>query len=93
MLVVFALLSPTLAAVGFPAFAAGEFTPAALGPREPEVVVEFPGSVATRDQLTAFRDLQNTAALVDELVNAPAAPPEKKKGLHRRELITRLFKR
>jgi len=48
---------------GFPAFAAGEFTPAGLGPREPEVVVEFPGSAATRGVPTG-------SAMVSVLVDA-----------------------
>jgi hypothetical protein len=50
-------------------------------------------SVTTRDQLTAFSDLQNTAARIDELI--PAQPPalEQKRGLDRRQLFTRLFKR
>lgn len=49
-------------------------------------------SVATRDQLTAFADLPNIAAGIAELAKAPA-PPAEKKGFHRRELITRLFRR
>lgn len=50
-------------------------------------------SVATRDQLTAFRDLQSIAARIDELAKEPATPPEKKKGLDRRQLFTRLLGR
>lgn len=51
MLAVLLPLSPILAGVnppGYPPFAAGDYVAAGLGPREPEVVVEFPGSAATR---------------------------------------------
>jgi hypothetical protein len=50
-------------------------------------------SVTTRDQLTAFRDLTNVAARLEELTK-PATPPaaEEKKGFDRRALFTRLFK-
>ncbi len=50
-------------------------------------------SVTTRDQLTAFRDLQNIAAWIDELSKTPPPPVEERKGLDRRALFTRLFKR
>jgi hypothetical protein len=51
-------------------------------------------SVITRDQLTAFRDLQDLAARIDEIARTPGSTaPEAKKRLHRRELLTRLFKR
>jgi hypothetical protein len=50
-------------------------------------------SVVTRDQLTAFRDLDNIAAGVDEALQAEGTPEEARKGLDRRALLTRLFKR
>lgn len=50
-------------------------------------------SVATRDQLTAFGALQNIAARIDELAKMPAAAPETKKGLDRRQLFSRLLGR
>jgi hypothetical protein len=52
-------------------------------------------SVATRDQLTAFRDLQNIAARIDELAKAHphATPPAARKGLGRRQLFSRLLGR
>lgn len=51
-------------------------------------------SVTTRDQLTAFYDLNNIAASLEEMLKAAAPPPrpEEKRGLGRRELFTRLFK-
>ena len=50
-------------------------------------------SVTTRDQLTAFRDLNEVATRLEELMK-PAAPPapEDKKAFDRRALFTRLFK-
>lgn len=33
---------------GFPPFAAGDFQPAGLSPKEPEVIVDFPGGATTR---------------------------------------------
>jgi hypothetical protein len=49
-------------------------------------------SVTTRDQLTAFRDLNTVAGRLEEMI-APSAPsPEEKKGFDRRALFTRLFK-
>ena len=33
---------------GFPPFANGEFTPAGLGPKEPDLLIDFPGGAATR---------------------------------------------
>lgn len=50
-------------------------------------------SVATRDQLTAFRDLDDIAARLDEALQADGSPVEEKKGVDRRELLTRLFRR
>jgi hypothetical protein len=50
-------------------------------------------SVTTRDQLTAFRDLNEVAARLEELMKPASAPaPENKKGFDRRALFTRLFK-
>jgi hypothetical protein len=50
-------------------------------------------SVTTRDQLTAFRDLNNVAAQLEEFLK-PATPPtaEDKRAFDRRALFTRLFK-
>ena len=48
---------------GFPAFPAGEYKPADLGPKEPEVVVEFPGSADTHG-------VANGTARVSILVDA-----------------------
>ena len=33
---------------GFPPFAKGEFTPADLGPKEPDLLIDFPGAAANR---------------------------------------------
>jgi hypothetical protein len=50
-------------------------------------------SVVTRDQLTAFADLPNIAARIDEFAKAPAASRATKKGLDRRQLFSRLLGR
>jgi hypothetical protein len=50
-------------------------------------------SVTTRDQLTAFRDLNGIAAKLEEQIK-PAGPPpaeEEKRSFDRRALFTRLF--
>jgi hypothetical protein len=50
-------------------------------------------SVTTRDQLTAFRDLNNVAANLEEFLKPPTPPAtEDKKAFDRRALFTRLFK-
>ncbi len=49
-------------------------------------------SVTTRDQLTAFYDLNNAAAKLERIVNTTDPEPDPKRTLHRRELFTRLFK-
>lgn len=49
-------------------------------------------SVTTRDQLTAFRDLNAVASRLEEMITPPAPSPEEKKGFDRRALFTRLFK-
>ena len=50
-------------------------------------------SVTTRDQLTAFRDLDNAAARLEEVLKpAPAPAPGERKAFDRRALFTRLFK-
>jgi hypothetical protein len=50
-------------------------------------------SVTTRDQLTAFRDLNEVATRLEELIKPASAPaPEDKKSFDRRALFTRLFK-
>jgi len=48
-------------------------------------------SVTTRDQLTAFRDLNHVADQLEALL-APAVPAEDRKAFDRRALFTRLFK-
>jgi hypothetical protein len=48
-------------------------------------------SVTTRDQLTAFQDLQTIAGFVDQLTKPQ--PPDEERGLGRRELFTKLFRR
>lgn len=48
-------------------------------------------SVTTRDQLTAFRDLNRAAARLELLL--PADPPkDTRRGLDRRQLFTRIFR-
>lgn len=49
-------------------------------------------SVTTRDQLTAFRDLNDAASRLEELLKPLPSPPDDKKGFDRRALFTRLFK-
>jgi hypothetical protein len=48
--------------------------------------------VTTRDQLTAFFDLNTAAARLEQILNATEPEPDPKRTLHRRELFTRLFK-
>ena len=49
-------------------------------------------SVTTRDQLTAFRDLNTVASRLEELLTPQPPSPEDRKGFDRRALFTRLFK-
>jgi hypothetical protein len=52
-------------------------------------------SVTTRDQLTAFFDLNNAAARLEQLVSTPEPPADPRRTLGRRQLftgITSLFK-
>lgn len=50
-------------------------------------------SVTTRDQLTAFYDLNNAAARLERLINTTSEPePDNTRTLGRRQLFTRLFK-
>jgi hypothetical protein len=49
-------------------------------------------SVTTRDQLTAFRDLNTVASRLEEMLTPSAPSAEEKKGFDRRALFTRLFK-
>ena len=49
-------------------------------------------SVTTRDQLTAFRDLNNAASRLEDILKPASAAPDVKKGFDRRALFTRLFK-
>ena len=52
-------------------------------------------SVATRDQLTAFRDLNGIAAKLEEQMKPAARPPaeEEKRSFDRRALFTKFFNR
>jgi hypothetical protein len=49
-------------------------------------------SVTTRDQLTAFYDLNTVAARLEQLLPATEPDPDPKRTLNRRDLFTRLFK-
>lgn len=49
-------------------------------------------SVTTRDQLTAFYDLNNAAAKLERIINTLEPEPEPKRVLGRRQLFTNLFK-
>ncbi len=49
-------------------------------------------SVTTRDQLTAFYDLDNAAARLERIINSTDPEPEPERTLGRRQLFTRLFK-
>jgi len=49
-------------------------------------------SVTTRDQLTAFYDLDNVAALLAQIINLDETESDPKRTLDRRQLFTRLFK-
>jgi hypothetical protein len=51
-------------------------------------------SVTTRDQLTAFYDLNNAAARLERIINTthPEPEPDPRRTLGRRQLFTRLFK-
>jgi hypothetical protein len=49
-------------------------------------------SVTTRDQLTAFYDLNNAAARLERIINTTEPEPDPKRTLRRRDLFTRLFK-
>ncbi len=50
-------------------------------------------SVTTRDQLTAFRDLNDVAAKLEQQIKPSGSPPseEEKRSFDRRALFTRLF--
>ena len=50
-------------------------------------------SVTTRDQLTAFRDLNGVAERLANQLNAGTPVEEEKKGIDRRQLFTRFFNR
>lgn len=49
-------------------------------------------SVTTRDQLTAFFDLDNAAAKLERIINTTQPEPEPERTLGRRQLFTRIFK-
>lgn len=49
-------------------------------------------SVTTRDQLTAFYDLNNAAARLEQIINTTEPPPDPRLTLDRRSLFTRFFK-
>lgn len=49
-------------------------------------------SVTTRDQLTAFRDLNAAAARLETLLPPPVPPKEPDRRYDRRALFTRIFK-
>ncbi len=49
-------------------------------------------SVTTRDQLTAFYDLNNAAAKLEWIINTMAPEPEPKRVMGRRQLFTNIFK-
>jgi hypothetical protein len=49
-------------------------------------------SVTTRDQLTAFYDLNNAAAKLERIINTLEPEAEPKRVLGRRQLFTNLFK-
>ena len=48
-------------------------------------------SVTSRDQLTAFRDLNQIAGRLEELAKASEPPPDDTRAFDRRALFTRLF--
>lgn len=49
-------------------------------------------SVTTRDQLTAFFDLNNAAARLERIINTTVQEPEPKRVMGRRQLFTNLVK-
>ena len=49
-------------------------------------------SVTTRDQLTAFYDLDNAAARLERIISTSEPEADPKRTLDRRQLFTRLFK-
>ena len=49
-------------------------------------------SVTTRDQLTAFYDLNNAAGQLERIINTTDPEPDPKRVLGRRQLFTSLFK-
>ncbi len=49
-------------------------------------------SVTTRDQLTAFYDLNNAAARLERIINTMEPEPEPKRVLGRRQLVSNIFK-
>jgi len=49
-------------------------------------------SVTTRDQLTAFYDLNNAAARLERIINTMEPEPEPKRVMGRRQLFSNLFK-
>lgn len=49
-------------------------------------------SVTTRDQLTAFGDLNSAASSLEQVVSSTEPPPDPRLTLNRRSLFTRFFK-
>jgi hypothetical protein len=49
-------------------------------------------SVTTRDQLTAFFDLNNAAVRLEQIINTTEPPPDPRRIYNRRALFTNLFK-
>jgi len=49
-------------------------------------------SVTTRDQLTAFYDLNNAAAKLEQIINTTQPEPEPKRVMGRRQLFSNIFK-
>ncbi len=49
-------------------------------------------SVTTRDQLTAFYDLNNAAAKLERIINTVEPEPEPKRVMGRRQLFSNIFK-
>jgi hypothetical protein len=49
-------------------------------------------SITTRDQLTAFRDLNTAAERLESLLATDTPPPDNNRAIGRRQLFTRLFR-
>jgi hypothetical protein len=49
-------------------------------------------SVTTRDQLTAFFDLNNAAARLEQIINTTEPPADARRVYNRRSLFTNIFK-